>query len=235
MTGAFDDAARKLEFATVLARVARYAQSEPGRERVERVDISADPAVVRARLSLVSEMKRLIEAEAGLPLEGIHSVSKAISRSGVEGRRCFRAKSGRSASTLAAARILRGFIAKRRDTAPSLWALAEPLVSDKVLEFNIDQAIDETGRGARRRRPANSSRSGGERSPTATRTLRKRLESILKAVSEQGFSQDEIITTREGRMVIPVKSEHKHVSTDSSTAHHQAAPRSSSSPPKRSS
>ena len=40
--------------------------------------------------------------------------------------------------------------------------------------------------------------------------LRKQLERILKNVSEQGLTQEEIITTRDGRMVIPVKAEQKH-------------------------
>ncbi|MEK6570751.1 MAG: endonuclease MutS2, partial [Bacteroidota bacterium] len=40
--------------------------------------------------------------------------------------------------------------------------------------------------------------------------LRLRLEAILKGYSQQGYAQEEIITTRDGRMVIPVKVEHKH-------------------------
>jgi DNA mismatch repair protein MutS2 len=207
MTGAFEDAARKLEFKTVLARVARYAQSDPGRDRIASLEISADHAEVRARLSLVSEMKRLIETEAGIPLDGIHPVSKAISRSGIEGSSLLPREIREIGSTLAAARVLRGFIAKRKETVPSLWTLIESLVSDKVLEFNIDQAIDDTGtvRASASRELQSIRRSIAERYGT----LRKRLEAILKAVSEQGFSQDEIITTREGRMVIPVKAEHK--------------------------
>ncbi|MBP1678772.1 MAG: hypothetical protein H6Q29_683, partial [Bacteroidetes bacterium] len=50
MTGAFEDAARKLEFATVLSRVARYAQSEPGRERLALLEVSSDHTDVRSRL-----------------------------------------------------------------------------------------------------------------------------------------------------------------------------------------
>jgi DNA mismatch repair protein MutS2 len=207
MTGTFEDAARKLEFATVLARVARYAQSEPGRERIVRLDISADHAEVRSRLSLTSETKRLLEADAGLPLEGVHPVSKAISRSGIEGTSLLPRELREIGTTLAAARVLRAYIAKRKDAAPALWAFVEPLVSDKVLEFNIDQAIDETGsvRASASRELQSIRRGIAERYAA----LRKRLESILKSASEQGFSQDEIITTREGRMVIPVKAEHK--------------------------
>src|SRR5258706_310721 len=36
------------------------------------------------------------------------------------------------------------------------------------------------------------------------------LESILKSSAEKEWAQEEIITTRDGRMVIPVKSEHRN-------------------------
>jgi DNA mismatch repair protein MutS2 len=44
----------------------------------------------------------------------------------------------------------------------------------------------------------------------ANDALRRRLESILRKVAQQEFLQDEIVTTRDGRFVIPIKSEYKH-------------------------
>jgi DNA mismatch repair protein MutS2 len=85
--------------------------------------------------------------------------------------------------------------------------MVEDLPFDKVLEFNIDQAIDETGavRATASRELQSIRRAIADRYDD----LRKRLEGVLRGVADMGFSQDEIITTREGRMVIPVKVEHK--------------------------
>jgi DNA mismatch repair protein MutS2 len=111
-------------------------------------------------------------------------------------------------STVRAARTARSFASRRKDEYPLLWASAEALYTDKVLEFNIDQAVDETGavRATASRDLQAIRRSIAER----YEVLKKRLSTILREVSELGFSQEEIITTREGRMVIPVKSEHKN-------------------------
>jgi DNA mismatch repair protein MutS2 len=97
---------------------------------------------------------------------------------------------------------------KRKEQFPLLWDSSDRLHTDKVLEFNIDRAIDENAavRASASRELQSIRRSIAEKYDH----LRKSLESILRNVSDLGFSQEEIITTREGRMVIPVKVEHKN-------------------------
>jgi DNA mismatch repair protein MutS2 len=203
----FQAAIEKLEFERVRTRLSRYAVSEPGRDLLGALPILTDTDAIRARLDEVSGMKQLLEAEGELPLEGIHPVRQAVQKAGVEGSILPSKDLAQIGSTLKAARSVRTYISKRRETVPLLWAIAEGLASEKVLEFNIEQAIDETG----------AVRAGASRELQSIRRaisdryddLRKKLEGILRGVSDLGFSQDEIITTREGRMVIPVKVEHK--------------------------
>ena len=207
MTGA-DGAAAKLEFDKVVQRVVRYTVSEAGRESLLSRAFSSSVIEIREELQRVSEIKRLLEEEGALPLEGIHPVRNAILKSSIEGSAVLPRDLAQIASTLKAARTLRMFASRRKESFPLLWRSAENLYTDKVLEFNIEQAVDESGAvraGASRELQA-IRRSIGDR----YEELRKKLEGILKSVSDQGFSQDDIITTREGRMVIPVKAEHKN-------------------------
>lgn len=203
----FDAALAKLEFEKIRQRILRYAVSDPGRELLGVVGIMTDRDEIVNRLSEVSEMKQLIEAENDLPLSGVHPIRNALQKSGLEGSILTAREIAMVGSTMATARNVRSFLAKRRDTQPLLWQLAEPLHADKVLEFNIERAVEESGavRAQASRELLSIRRAIGDRSDE----LRKRLEGILRGVSDLGFSQDEIITTREGRMVIPVKVEHK--------------------------
>ena len=203
----FSAAAEKLEFAKVKQRVLRYAVSDAGRDLLENAPVLSDTDDVRDALAQVTAMKRLLEVEDALPLEGIHDVRNAIQKSGVEGSVLTSRELAHVGSTLHAARMLRTTLQKRRDAHPGVWRLAEDLPTDKVLEYNIGQAIDETGavRASASRELQSIRRSIADR----YEDLRKRLETVLRGVSELGFSQDDIITTREGRMVIPVKVEHK--------------------------
>ena len=203
----FESALEKLEFDKIRQRILRYAASDPGRELLGSFSVMTDPEEIRLRLSEVSDMKQLLEVENDLPLNGIQPVRGALQKSGLEGSVLAARDIAQVGSTMSAARTTRSFLAKRRDAHPLVWALADGLHVDKVLEFNIERAVEESGavRANASRELESIRRAIGDRSDE----LRKRLEGILRGVSDLGFSQEEIITTREGRMVIPVKVEHK--------------------------
>jgi DNA mismatch repair protein MutS2 len=204
----WDQALAKLEFEKVRQRVLRYASSDPGRERLATLGVLASGREIRDELATVSEVKRLIEQVEPLPLDGIHPISEAVAKAAVDGMVLSSRELLHVGLTLRASRLVRAFVFSRRDVFPRIGELAESLATDKVLEFNIEQAIDEAGnvRASASRELLSIRRTIADRYDD----LRKRLGSILRTVAELGFSQEEIITTREGRMVIPVKSEHKN-------------------------
>ncbi len=205
---AFAAALQKLEFEKVRQRIQRYAASEPGRELLQELGVSTSLPEIRTELAKVSELKRLLEEEEDFPLGGIYPVRTALQKSGVEGSTLLPRELTQIGSLARASRNLRTFLAKRKERFPLLWEAAERLEVNKVLEYNIDQAIDDGG----------AVRAGASRELQSIRRaiadtydeLKKRLEGILRDVSDLGFSQEDIITTREGRMVIPVKAEHKN-------------------------
>jgi DNA mismatch repair protein MutS2 len=204
----FESASAKLEFEKVVQRVQRYASSDPAKDLLSSMLFMTSVPEITHQLSCISEVKNLIEAEGYLPIEGIHPVRNSVQKASVDGAVLQPQEVLHIGLTLKAAKLLREFLSKRREELLLVWQIADPLHVDKVLIYNIDRAIDESG----------LVRANASRELQAIRRaisdkydqLRKRLESILKSVSDQGFSQDDIITTREGRMVIPVKSEHKN-------------------------
>ena len=204
----WDHALRKLEFDKVRQRVVRYGSSDPGRELLARMTVLVSHREVREALAKVTEMKRLLEQEEPLPLDGIHAVSGALSKAAVEGMALLPRELLHISLTMKAARLTRSFVSRRKEAYPLLWQLADPLATDKILEFNIDHAVDESGAV----RPDASRELLAIRRSIADKyeDLRKTLMGVLRNVAELGFSQDDIVTTREGRMVIPVKAEHKN-------------------------
>jgi len=205
---AFETALAKLEFDKVLQRVIRYASSQPGVEFLQSLPVSTTLNDIREELSRVSEVKRLLIEEKEFPLDGIFPIRHVIQQASVEGAVLRPRDLLHIASTLGASRLLRTFVAKRKEQYALLWNIVEPVHVDKVIEYNIEQAIDESGavRASASKELQTIRRSISDKYDH----LRKRLEGILKEISDQGFSQEDIITTREGRMVIPVKTEHKH-------------------------
>lgn len=204
----WSDAIAKLEFDKVRDGIAKYVSSIPGRERVGRILPSTSAEKIRVELQRISELKRLLEEEEGLPLEGVYPVSDALKKIRIEGAILSGKELAQLLSTLRAARLCKSYLLKRRAQLPSVCEIAESLFVDRVLEFNLEQTIDEEG---------NVKASASKDLQTIRRSiaekyeqLRKRLEAILSEATAQGFAQDQIITTREGRMVIPVKAEHRY-------------------------
>ena len=204
----FSTAIRKLEFDKVLDRLQQLVSSEPARSLASHLTPFTEAAQITAELERVSEAKALLIVEGVAPLDGIKEILPALKRSTIENHILTSRELLDIASTLRASRILALFISKRRKEYPQLGELASGLFSDKIVEYNIVECIDEDGR-IRDSASKDLKRIRQEMISTAD-TLRKRLSSILKRVSEKDFLQEEIITTREGRMVVPVKIEHKN-------------------------
>ena len=204
----FATAIRKLEFDKVLERLQQLVSSEPARDLAAHLVPMTDTASIQLELRRVSEAKELLILEGAAPLDGIKDVLPALRRSAIENHILTSRELLDIASTLRASRLLATFVAKRQKSYPELGVMAAGLFSDKVLEYNILECIDEEGR-IRDSASKDLRRIRQDMISTAD-ILRKRLSSILKRVSEKDFLQEEIVTTRDGRMVVPVKTEHKN-------------------------
>ncbi len=204
----FSTAIRKLEFDRILDRLQQLTASEPARERAAHLTPMTDASLVRLELQRVSEGKELLIVEGVAPLDGIKDVLPALKRASIENHILTSRELLDIASTMRASRTLALFIAKRRKDFPHLSELAAGLFSDKIVEYNIVECIDEEGHI--RDSASKDLRRIRQDMISTAEILRKRLGSILKRVSERDFLQEEIITTRDGRMVVPVKTEHKN-------------------------
>ena len=198
----------KLEFDKVKKHIQRYAISDLGRELIEELYPSSSSEEIRYRLSLVSEMKRLVEAEGLLPLDYLIDVRATLHRSGIENYVLSPEELRSVALVLQTLRGIQSYMQRRAQTHALLASCTTRIESNQSLERNINDAIDEDGKV----KDSASKHLGSIRRQIIERgsRLRSDLCRILKAVGEKDWLQDDIITTREGRMVIPIKSEHKN-------------------------
>ncbi|HEX9656785.1 MAG TPA: endonuclease MutS2 [Bacteroidota bacterium] len=204
----FANALAKLEFDRVLRRIVRYTRSEPGARFLKNIQVQTSPEIITKELSTVSEMKSLLESESEIPIDGIFPIAAILQKSSVDGALLSGTEILHVGSTLNASRLIRSFLQKHKEQSPLVWEIAETIEVDKVLEFNIEKTVDESGevKVTASKELQTIRRSIAEK----YESLRKKLGDILRRVSDAGFSQEEIITTREGRMVLPVKVEHKN-------------------------
>ncbi len=204
----FDTAAEKLELQKILHRIQLYASSDLGKEAAESIEPSSDLETISREHNRVSEMKRVLEGEGSFPIDGIKDIRLAIQQSTIENNILSPKELLNISLTLHTGRIIKSFIEKRREYLPHLIELSYSISIFKEIEFNINQAIDDNANV----KDSASKELWSIRQSIADKqnSIRRALEKILRATAEQGIIRDEIITTRDGRMVIPIKSEQKN-------------------------
>lgn len=197
----------QLEFARVLEYISGLASSSLGVEHVMGLFPTDDIEALRREAAMVSELRGILERGEDLPLNGIWDVREALSIARIPGAMLGADNLLHIASTIAAVRGVRDFLLRRREALPLLAELVNDVHANRLIEKHITEAIDETGniRDNATRELARIRRDIIDRSAA----LRARLQKILRRVSDEELVTDEYITLREGRLVLPVRSEAK--------------------------
>jgi DNA mismatch repair protein MutS2 len=197
----------KLEFEKIVDRIASHAATDLGKQAALNLRPLDSIDAARHSLRLVSEMRILVESGNHPPLEGITDCRQAIHGASAEGGYLTAPELQRIGYLLRGSRELKRFTKRHEGTAPSLSRFSEEIRSDKILEFNILSVISRSGKindDASKELERIRGLIAEKRE-----TLRTRLSSILKNLVKAGWAQDEIVSTREERLVIPLKVEHK--------------------------
>ena len=206
-----DHALRVLEYDKVREIVSRFAASAPGSARVLGLEPSPETGEVAARLAATRELMQLLASSDQVPLDGIRDIAASVDRLAVAGSVLQPAELLEIASTLAAGRRVKAFAGRfaaagtgaARTSAPLLAAAAAPIVPLKQLEDAVHRAVDEAGEVRDAASPE-------------LRRLRKligrmrdeildRMGRILRDAEARNVVQEQVITVRDDRYVIPLK------------------------------
>ena len=201
-------ALHKLEFDKVVERICELTVSESGRHLAARLAPRVDRTDIESELLKVSEAKELLIGEGSLPLTSFKNILPALKKTAVENQVLSVVELAEIAETIRISRTLRAFLAKHAVQTPRIGAYHAQLYAEKLVEHHINEAIDD--RGMVRDSASRELREIRRSLIAASEALLKKLETILRDVSDKELLREEIITTRDGRFVIPVKTEYKY-------------------------
>ncbi|MEG4623078.1 endonuclease MutS2 [Microcoleus sp. w1-18aA5] len=193
-----------LEWPRLCQHLATFAATKLGVAAALDLEIPATQAQTAELLAQTQEAYQL-ESRAGgaLSFEGIQDIGTSLQRAELQGL-----LSGEEllaiATTLAGARQLRRIIDSQADV-PTLKELAAQLRTYPELEQEIHRCIDDRAQVADRATP----KLAGIR--VQMRQLRDRIYQILQGILQRQSNavQEQLITQRSGRFVIPVKAPQK--------------------------
>jgi DNA mismatch repair protein MutS2 len=198
-----------LDFDELLRWVAQFCRTSPGEARVLALAPTADGDELTGLLASVHETARYVDREGALLPGGLPDPTEGLRGLGIEGRRLEPLELRGLASVLRAVGELAAAVGRTHaEDYPILRQLARTLPDLRHQASEILRAIAPDGSledeaSAELRRVRRHRQRAGER-------LKARLESYLQRPDAGTVLRDDFITQRNGRFVIPVRTDTPH-------------------------
>lgn len=199
-----EDTLHTLEFDKILAALGGYSSFSAGRERTDGLRPAVEQEEIQTRLDQVNEARALLDARPQTTIGGARDIRSAAQRAGLGS--VLRAEELLSiAGTLEAARDLKGSINKAEMQLPLIREWAGQIQTYPEIVNRINQSVDHNGEvldsaSTRLRQIRSEIRSAHGR-------LVEKLNSMIASSEYRSALQEPILTVRNGRYVLPVKSD----------------------------
>ncbi len=205
---ALADLYKLLEFDKILAHLKQFCLSDLARERLDAIGFLVEKNQIATALQEVSEQRALLEQDPPFPLQQLYDIRDYLEVAAVAGNHLGCAALVEIAHNLNCSRLVRLYLEKRREAYPHLWAHAQPIMNFKTLEQEIAAKIDfQTLEVKDSASPKlNQIRREIARSE---QEIRRVLDHLFKLYAQKGYLQEELVTLKDGRLVLPVKWEDK--------------------------
>ncbi|MBN1641855.1 MAG: endonuclease MutS2 [Anaerolineae bacterium] len=196
----------KLELPAVLARLSEHASFSAGRDLALALTPSTDVGQVRRRQRETDEARRLLSVKPDLTLGGAHDLLPLVANA-LRGARLLPTDLLDVHDTLRRAEVLRRSLVKLEVDYPLIVSLVHRLETCPDIVAEIERCISERGDVLDRASPE-LGRIRSELSVAHDRLMDK-LNRILSSPEHASYLQETYITQRDGRFVIPVRSDAK--------------------------
>jgi DNA mismatch repair protein MutS2 len=198
---------RALEFDRVVDAVRDFALTPMGDERLARLTPSSDPQKVAHLLAATTETVQFITKHGGFPLRGSDDLPQILGSLAVEGRPLEGPRLLALASFLDSIEETRIAIRRAAVAVPLIDQASAAAASFKGEIAQVRAKIDPSGEVLDDASP--ELRIIRDRLRRQRSRLRGTLESYLRGKDTAKYLQDQVVTERNGRFVIVVKTEHR--------------------------
>lgn len=203
-------ALRTLEYYKIREEVSTYCTSSIGKRHIDKLIPSVDFTEVTKLLEEMDEGMAILRLRGNVPMRGMTDIRPHAKRAQIGGM-LSPMELMEIASTIRASKILRQFIenvAESEDVKiPHFLKMKEDIPVLTALEHEINDCIDENGSVLDSASSTLRSIRGQLRIQVSR--VREKLESYTRGANAAKMLSDSIITIRNDRYVIPVKSEYR--------------------------
>ncbi len=197
----------KLEFLKILQYISAYCVTEKGKGIIQNLTPSFNQTEFVNEGNLVSEAKEILIKDIQPPLIYLTDLETSLAKTKIEGAVLESKKILEILSLLISSRNFVQYLKSNSEIASGMQKLTIDLFVDKVLEHHIQKVINENGEIKEKASPKLSDIRREIRSKQEE--LIRLVNRITKSLKEKELVREDYITLRDGRVVVPVKAEHK--------------------------
>ncbi len=197
----------QLEYFKVLEYIRRYAQTDNGKDNIDNLRPFNSIQQILINGEFVNEAKDILISNDLPPIDYIPDLNTVLSRSNIEGTILQQDAILEILRLAVISRKVNNFFKSLEKAHPLIDEVIDKLYIDRYIEYNINSVFTESGDI----KDNASAKLGEIRKEIREKEhhLRKTVGKILKQYSSDAIVQDEYITQRDGRTVLPVKANYK--------------------------
>lgn len=175
---------------------------------VQAMKPMTDADLIEKRLDMLVEMADLLRYDDTFPIDTLTDIRQLLDRIHSYGTFLPSSDLLLVARFVETTRKIKNYVRHRHEKYPLLSRNTDTLHDLRTIEDAIHHAIDDHGNIKDHASP--KLRQLRRDIDNKSHSLRKKLESLARQFADAGYSQEAIVTMRDGRMVIPVKDEYKN-------------------------
>jgi len=197
----------KLEYTKVLSYIANYASTEQGKQNILSLLPLKDVAEAEKEGLFVTEAKNILIDFEYPPINYIPNLKKSLARSTVEGTILNKDSIKRVLQLAEMSRRLYSYLKSNAKDSDLFNVFSQDFFIDKNFESHISKVFNQQGEI--------SDKASKKLSEIRKEIIKKSsglksvIEKLLKGFSDSYLVQEEYVTQRDGRLVLPIKAEHK--------------------------
>lgn len=196
---------KMLEYDKIKKLLEEYAVSELGKEIIRQLEPSTDMGKVQNWLQETTEARRIMDKTAGAPLQSLVGIEGILGKLGKGSALTPEELSGIQGLLRSGSRLKR-FMEDKEYLAPMVGSYAASIFELKDVEEEISRCIVNHQIDDKATPELSKIR---KKISIVEERIKGKLESILKSPAYRMYIQDQLVSMRNGRFVIPIKNEYR--------------------------
>lgn len=194
-----------LEFNKIKETIKLYALSEYAKEAIDKLEPMMDIALIKKNMEETTEARKIVDRSSSIPLQSLNGIKNVLSK--IHKALIFSPEELELiALLLKDTNKMKSFMRDKEDIAPSISLYALSTYELTEVKEEIERCII---RGRVDDRATNDLLKIRKKIAILEDRIKVKLDSLLRSEKYKGYLRDSLVSQRNGRYVIPVKSEYK--------------------------